>query len=66
MKSMEHSTAARQPVADRRRTQADSANTDGRDILHFESLRVPGLMSVPLFIAWLRKPFRRKDRSSTR
>ena len=51
-------TASQPPVADPLRTQAD-ADTDKRDIPHFESLRVPDLMSVPLFTAWLRKLFRR-------
>jgi hypothetical protein len=32
-------------------------------VKHFESLTVPDLISVPLFIAWLRKPFQRRAKT---
>jgi len=60
MRPMKHTTSDRPTATDPRPTQAGADGTDKRDTLHFESLRVPSLMSVPLFTAWLRKPFRRK------
>jgi hypothetical protein len=36
----------------------------GADLVkHFDSLTVPNLFSVPLFIAWLRKPFQRRAKT---
>jgi len=63
MKHMEHTLTGRSPAPDPRPTRATGDDTDKqtRDRPHFESLRVPGLISVPLFTAWLRKPFRRTD-----
>ena len=64
MSAMEHPTTPDQPAAtDPRQTQAAGTDTgeQTRDRPHFESLTLPDLMSVPLFVAWLRKPFRRKD-----
>lgn len=66
MRPMERTTANRPAPTDPRRTQTDDADTDERDIPHFESLTVPDLMSVPLFTAWLRKLFRRKDTAVSR
>jgi hypothetical protein len=60
MSPMKPSASDRLSAKDHRHIQGDSADTDKRNAPHFESLRVPDLMSVPLFTAWLRKPFRRK------
>lgn len=60
MSPLEHATSDQPTAIDPRPIQAGSDGTDKRDTLHFESLRVPSLMSVPLFTAWLCKPFRRK------
>jgi hypothetical protein len=60
MNPMKHTTSDWSTATDPRRTLAESVDRDKRDTTHFESLRVPSLMSVPLFTAWLRKPFRRK------
>jgi hypothetical protein len=59
MSRMEHSTVSPQAAAEPRRTHA-AADTNERDVPHFRSLRVPGLVSGPLLATWLRKPFRRK------
>jgi len=63
MRSMEQSNISRPSTADRSTvgqhpTHATDADTNERDP-HIRSLTVPDLLSVPLFIAWLRKPFRR-------
>jgi hypothetical protein len=60
MNPMKRTMSDRSMVPDPRRTLADGVDRDKRNTTHFESLRVPSLMSVPLFTAWLRKPFRRK------
>ena len=66
MRPMEHPTTDTQPTLGPRRTQAEGADKDERDIPHFESLTLPDLMSLPLFYEWLRKPFRRKDTVASR
>jgi hypothetical protein len=66
MTPVKHSTVTRPSAVNPHPRQTDGTDTDGRGVLHFESLRVPDLMSVPLFVAWLRKPFRRKDTSTIR
>ncbi len=58
MSAMEQPNASRPAPTDPRPAQTD-ADTDERNALHFESLTVPDLISVPLFIAWLCKPFQR-------
>jgi hypothetical protein len=58
MSAMEQPNASQSAATDPRPTQTD-AETDERKAPHFESLTVPDLISVPLFIAWLRKPFQR-------
>jgi hypothetical protein len=63
---MERTTANRPTPTDSHHTQTDDADPDERDIPHFESLTVPDLMSVPLFTAWLRRLFRRKDTAASR
>jgi hypothetical protein len=55
---MEQPNASQPAPTAPRPTQTDT-DTDERNALHFESLTVPDLISVPLFIAWLRKPFQR-------
>ena len=60
MSPMKHTTSDRPTATDPRRALAHGVDRDKRNATHFESLRVPDLMSVPLFTAWLRKPFRRK------
>lgn len=37
--------------------------TDANLVKHFDSLTAPDLFSVPLFVAWLRKPFQRGAKS---
>ncbi|MGH2904808.1 MAG: hypothetical protein ACRDK7_14690 [Solirubrobacteraceae bacterium] len=59
MSYMEHPPASQPYSADQGLAQ-DKTDTDDRDIPHFESLILPGLVSIPPMPAWLRKLFRRK------
>jgi hypothetical protein len=67
---MERSTTGQPPTADRseigQRHTLAGADTDERDIPHFESLILPALVSVPPMPAWLRKFFRRTDTPAAR
>jgi hypothetical protein len=58
MSSMEQPNASQPAPTDPRPTQTNT-DTDERSELHFGSLMLPELFSVPSFIAWLRKPFQR-------
>jgi hypothetical protein len=64
---MEHHTTDRPPASDPRRTQAagDDIDEETRDLPHFRSLKVPGLMSGPI-LPKLMQLFRRKDARAAR
>ena len=59
MSSMEQPDAS-QPASTAPRLIRINPDTGERETLHIEPLTVPDLISVPLFIAWLRKPFQRR------
>ncbi len=65
--TMLHSTVSQPPAPEP--PLADTAQT-GRTKKHgdrnFQSLILPGLVSVPPFTAWLSKPFRRKHTAAGR
>ena len=63
MRRMEHSTAS-QPLASEARDTTETSTTKkvkAHGDRNFESLILPGLVSVPPMPEWLRKLFRRKD-----
>ncbi len=61
-------SAMKQPDASRpapiaTRLTRINPDTGERETLNIGSLTVPDLISVPLFIAWLRKPFQRRAKT---
>jgi hypothetical protein len=56
MSPMERSTISRTSSADSPHTETN-ATTSERELPHFRSLTMPGLMKGPLIPAWLRKIF---------
>ncbi len=51
---------ASQPALPATRLTKINPDTGEREELHIESLTMPSLLSIPLTLAWLRKPFQRK------
>ncbi len=62
MSAMDEPNAS-QPASTVPRPRQTDADTGERNALHFEPLTVPDLISVPLFLAWLRKPFQRRAKT---
>jgi hypothetical protein len=65
--TMPRSTVSQRPAPEPQLADAtQSGRTKKYGDRNFQSLILPELVSVPLFTAWLRKPFRRKHTTAAR